>query len=128
LVRVLQGFSELHAKIDDLLPGHLAAAGEDVVDRLAVDVLHGVVRGAVVAADAEQAHDVRMIELLEDGGFTVEAGGGAVAAEAGSHDLDGDALAGLAVGATIDGPHGAAAQLLVDSKRPKLLADEHRTV
>ena len=73
LVGVLQGGAELLAELDDFLPGHAAAAGHDVVERFALDVLHGVVARALELADAEEADDVGMVELLEDVGLALEA-------------------------------------------------------
>ena len=73
VVSVLQGGAELHAVIDDLLPGQSAAAGQHAVERLAVDVLHRVIARALELADAEQADDVGVVELLEDDGLALEA-------------------------------------------------------
>ena len=41
LFRASEGGGELLAQLDDFFPGHAAAAGHDVVERLADDVLHG---------------------------------------------------------------------------------------
>ena len=78
-------------------------------------------------AGAEEADDVGMVELLEDVRLALEALGGpaAAGAQAGGHHLDGDELARLGVAAAVDGPHGAAAEFLVDDERPDLLSDEH---
>ena len=45
LVGVLQGGAELLAERDDFFPGHPAAPGHDVIERFALDVLHGVSSG-----------------------------------------------------------------------------------
>ena len=111
--------AELLAQTDDLFPGHAVAAGHDVVEGFALDVLHGVVGGAVGLADGEEPDDVGMLKLLEDLGLAVKARGGGVAgsAQAGGHDLDGDHLAGLDVRAAIDGAHGAGAEFFLDEER-----------
>ena len=131
LVGVLQAVAELAAEIDDVLPAHAAAAGHDVVERFALDVLHGVVARALELAAGVEPDDVGVVELLEDVGLALEArdGAGVVVAESGGHDLDGDdqdGLVGLDVAGAVDGPHGAGAQLLVDVERPELLSDQHK--
>ena len=79
-------------------------------------------------ADAEQADDVGMAKLAQDVGLALEALDRlGVFAHAGQHDLDGDALAGLGVGAAVDGTHGAGAELLLDGERPDLLSNQHET-
>ena len=60
-----------------------AAARHDVVERLALDVLHGVEGRAVVLAGAEEADDVGVLELLEDCRLRARSGPGAFVAAAG---------------------------------------------
>src|SRR5262249_43994136 len=90
------------------------------------DVLHGVVGGALRAAGAEEAHDVRVAELLEDAGFALEAGqGGFITDEAEADDLEGHRLAVFGVTGAVDGAHGPAAQRFLDDERTKRLACLH---
>ena len=131
VVGVLQAVAELATQIDDVLPAHPAAAGHDMVERFAFDVLHGVVARALELAARVEPDDVGVVELFEDVGLALEArdGAGVVVAESGGHDLDGDdqdGLVGLDVAGAVDGAHGAGAQLLVDLERPELLSDQHK--
>ena len=126
LVGVLQRRAELPAQPDDFLPRQPAAPLQDFQQRLALDVLHRVVRQLLVLAVAEEADDVGVLELLEDFRLALETlerpgvGGGAARDE-----LQGDALAGL-VARQVDGPHGAVAQLALDGERANLLIWQHK--
>src|SRR5260370_29192036 len=90
----------------------------DVVQRLAFDVLHGIVRGAMVLAGDVEADDVAMVKLLENFGLAFETRQGCfVAKRTGDHDLDGYFLTGFPVLGAVDRTHSAAAYLLLDFER-----------
>ena len=137
-VCVLQRVAQLPAQREDLLPGEpavavaqglageAAAAFEDDVERLALDVLHDEEGRLLVVAGADQADDVRVLELLEDAGFAFEPLDGRFIAEQDVRDhLQGDALARPAVDRAEDGAHRPAAQFPLDVERADLFADQH---
>src|SRR5262249_19325618 len=123
---------------DDFLPGEpavslaetfpceAAAAFEDDVERLALDVLHDEEGSLLVPAGADQADDIRVLELLEDVGFALEPLDCRLVAQKNVRDhLQGDALARRAVHRAEDGAHRAAAQFPLDVERADLFADQH---
>ena len=124
-VGILQRIARLDGKVDDFAPGHAAAIENDLLERLALDELHGDVRGAAKPAHGKESDDVGVPELLEDLGFALEA----VADLAplgifGTHDLDGGDTAGLLVGPPVDDTHGARAHDRFDPERAELFADQ----
>ena len=124
---VLQGGAELLAQFDHFLPGHAAAPAHHLIERFAVDKLHGEITHALILAGAVEADDVGMIHLLENGDLTLETieGDGIGRADAGGHDLDGHELSALGVAAAINGPHGAGTEFHVDREWTELLSDQH---
>src|SRR5437660_1053477 len=66
-----------------------------------------------------------MIELLENGDFTLEARGGGFAGRTGDHHLDGHAGSGLYVATEVNRAHGAGTELFFNLERTELLTDEH---
>ena len=124
LVGVLQGGAELLAELNDFLPRQPAPAAEPVLQRLALDELHGEKRSALVPAGGVEADDIGVLELFEDGGLALEAGLGTFTLQdAGQHHLDGDRQPGFRVGSAVDGAHGPAAELFLNEERPDVLAD-----
>src|SRR5436190_22296189 len=126
LVSVLQGRADLPAQLDDFLPGQSAAALEDMVERLALDVLHRIIGGTLESAGDIEAHNITGTELFEDFRFALEpCQGRVITSQPRRHDLERDPLAGLAVACLIDRAHGAAAQLLLDLKGSHTLPGSH---
>ncbi len=72
LVGVVQRVADLDSQLDHLAPGQVPAILEHFLQGLALDVLHGDVRGAAELAPRQEPDDVGMAELLEDLGFAFE--------------------------------------------------------
>ena len=96
-----------------------AAHGPQLVDRglqrLAVDVLHRVVVDAVLLADGEDRHDVRMVQLGGRLGFVAEAGDLPLVEHRGERqDLERHAAVERNLLGLVDDAHAAAADLADD--------------
>ena len=113
LMGVFQCGANLHRTLDRLAPRQPAPLPQHVLERAAVDQLHGEVDAVVGQAAVVVADDVRMVELLDDGHFADEAAlqvrlGGRV----GLQELDDGGLARLAVPRAIHVAHRARRQQL----------------
>ncbi len=137
LVRVVQRLADLESQVHHLAPGQrllvlLELLIEDVLQGQALDELHGEVVGALEAADAQPANDVRVPEVLEDLGLALEPLGGVAAAGLlAGDDLHRRGSAGLGMGRPIDDPHRPGAELGFDQEGPELLAEHvpgHRSI
>ena len=125
-VRMLKSGAELLAECDDFLPRITAAAGEHLVERFALDQFHGEERRLLVMPGGDQPGDVRMLQLLEDLAFALEAGDGRLIAELREpDDLECDTLARFPKHSLVNGAHRPGAKLLFDVKRTDVFAEEH---
>ncbi len=87
-VGVMQGVGDLRAIAQDLSERKRPAA-DALRERLALDVLHDQVLGAVLVPDVVQRTDVRMRELRDGPRLPLEAGSQVAAArEPGTENLD----------------------------------------
>src|SRR5262249_40359091 len=113
LMRVPECRANLLTDFNHLFPGQPADACKQSIEGFAFQILHGVERRSLEVASRVVSKDVWVAELLENGNLALKASErGLVAARTSHHDLDSDPLAGLAIDGAIDGPHGAAAELL----------------
>ena len=109
-------------------PGEDAAAAQFLFQAAAGDQFHGVEEVFALFAEAEQTHDVGMVELAERLDFRLEA-----VAEVGlvherlGQQLDGRRLAGFGMDPLIDGSHAATAEFLADDIGSQPL-DLHLTI
>ena len=107
------------ADVGRALRGRDAAHGPQLVDggleRFAVDVLHRVVVDAVLLADGEHGHDVRVMELGGRLGFVAEAGDLPLVEHRGEgQHLERDAAIERLLVGLVDDAHAAAADLADD--------------
>ncbi len=112
-------------------PGHFppverAPPLQLLVEALAVDHLHGVEEEPFLFAEPEQAHDVRVAQLLEglDLGLEPVAKIG-TPRHRGREDLQRGRLVGLHVHRPVDGPHAAVTQRADDSIGPQSFRFHH---
>ncbi len=114
LVRVVHGRTCEAKELQAIGDGEPVAIAVDV-QRLAVDQLHDEVRKAFGGCAAvKEAGDVWVIEACHDLALHAEAGQVKPGSEVAAHELDGDGLQVVIVGAdgTVDDAHAAGADLL----------------
>jgi hypothetical protein len=125
LVRVVDCVADHREEAQALRDGQLPLVAE-AVDGQPLDVLHDEVGQAVVGgAPVQEARDVRVVERGENLPLVAETAEDEVGVHPALDELDGDALAELAVGAErlVDGAHPAAPDLARDDVDADAAAD-----
>ena len=116
VVGVAEGLGHLDADPQHFAPGEDPPAAQLRFQAAAGDQFHGVEEVVALLAEAEEADDVRMIELAEGLDFGLEALAEVGLVDEGlGEELDGGRLAALGVDPFIDGAHAAAAEFPPDS-------------
>ena len=126
-VNVIEGFADSGRDAGRAFDGKFSFLGENFAQEAPVNPFHHDAELVHVAA-VEHSHDARMLELLADGDFALEAAiKNGIAFEFGVRDFDGNKLAGSQVRGAIDRGHAGAqderfdAEVLESLARLKLL-------
>ncbi len=122
VVGVAQGLGQFDADPQHFAPGEDPPAAQLRFQAAAGDQFHGVEEVVALLAEAEEADDVRMVELAEGLDFGLEALAEVGLVDEGlGEELDGGRLAGFGVDPFIDGAHAAAAEFPPDSVGTQLV-------
>ncbi len=115
VVGVAQRAADFDADPRHLAPIETPSPPQFLLQAAAVDQFHRIEQVPFLLAEAEQADDVRMVELAEGLDLGLEADAEALfLGQAGGEQLDGGRLARLAMDALVDRAHAAAAELADD--------------
>ena len=111
IVGVAQRPAGIDADLGHLAPIEPPSPPQFLLQAAADDQFHGVEQLAVLFAEAEQPHDVGVVELAEGLDFGLEADAEVLLlGKAAGQQFDGRRFAGLAMDPMIDGPHAAPAK------------------
>ena len=125
-VGFLQCVGDLDSVLKRLVKRHCAAS-QPIRERLALQVLHHEVRGAVLFAHVIEGADVRMIELADRPRLAVESLTEVpVVSEPGRQDFDRHGPIEAGVASVVDLAHAAAAEHPLDDIRTKPRPRVHR--
>jgi hypothetical protein len=132
VVNVFEGFTNSDRDARRAFGGELSFPGDNFAQEFSFDPFHRDAKLIHIAA-VERSHDARMLELLADGDFALEAAiKNGIAFEFGVRDFDGNDLAGSQVRGAIDGGHEGThdkrfdAEVLESLARSKLLSQHLR--
>ena len=122
IVGMSQRPAGLDADLGDLPPREHPAPPQLLFQAAPVDQLHGVEQDPILFAEAEELHDVGVVELPQGLDLDREALAKiGLVGQRGRQDFDRRRLVGLDVHAFVDRPHAAASQRPTHAIRPKLL-------
>ena len=124
-VGVVEGVGHRPEDLAERVGGEGAVAQDPLIERLAIEQLHGDVGHAIVLADIVDRHNVWVFQGRRRHRLTGEAlDQGLIIAVLGEEDLQGYIALEYRIGGTIDGGHTATAQQLLDQVATEVLVDE----